>query len=413
MARPAACLLAVLLGTTGGSARAATVVVVRADGGAGPRWGLAEQRVRDELRALGMTVADARPSSLDDGAMAALLAEHAAVAAVHITRASDRAEVTLWLAEPAPRRIALTLEGSQPAAIAALHTAELVYGESRSATPPRPVADADAAPPAPLVSWDPAASTSPPPAIPAPPRPAPAMSTEPSPQSLVPPLPAAAEAPRPSSRPPISQPELAAPPAPTRPPQPSEFDDELPPLVRAAPAPAGRQGLLVAVDVGGGPGGAGVLVGPELAARRELTSRLEFGGGLFSLLSPTWMAGPRGSIRLGLVAARVQLGLRWQLAPRLSLRLALGGGIALGWAVGRALEPWRSATSFAPVGLLSPAITFVIPFARRASLHAGFAADILLPAMRIHSAGLETARLGLPLLRGVLGIAWDWSLRRP
>ncbi|MCY1013748.1 hypothetical protein OV079_51145 [Nannocystis pusilla] len=94
MARPAACSARRLLGLTGGPARAAAVVLVHAESLARPRWPLAEMRVRDELRALGMTVAEARTRSTDDGAMAALLAEHAALAAVQTSRTSDRGEVT-------------------------------------------------------------------------------------------------------------------------------------------------------------------------------------------------------------------------------------------------------------------------------------------------------------------------------
>ncbi|MFY0534745.1 hypothetical protein [Nannocystis pusilla] len=84
--------------------------LVHAESLARPRWPLAEMRVRDELRALGMTVTEARTRSTDDGAMAALLAEHAAVAAVQISRTSDRGEVTLWFAEPVSRRVSLALE---------------------------------------------------------------------------------------------------------------------------------------------------------------------------------------------------------------------------------------------------------------------------------------------------------------
>ncbi|MCY1057329.1 hypothetical protein [Nannocystis sp. SCPEA4] len=402
MARPAACLLAALLGLTGGSARAATVVLVHAESPARPRWPLAEQRVRDELRALGMTVAEARTRSTDDGAMATLLAEHAAVAAVQISRTSDRGDVTLWLAEPAPRRISLALEDGQHASIAALRTAELVHTETREGARPESTAEAQAPgpPPVPLPPWTAATATP----IPPPPT---ADPTPPSPPNA-------------PSQPLTAPPAAAIPSLPAKvasPPQLSEFVDDLPPatadLGAPAPAPLRRHGLLVAANVGGGPGGAGVLPGLELAARRELTRRLEFGGGVFSLVSPTWRTDPRGSILFGLVAARVLLGFRWQLAPRLSLRLALGGGLALGWAVGRADSPYRSATSLSPVGVLSSGITFVVPLGPRISLHAGAAADVLLPSISIRSAGVEAFRLGLPLLRGVLGIAWDWPLRRP
>ncbi|MBZ5707789.1 hypothetical protein [Nannocystis pusilla] len=409
MARPAACLFAALLGLTGGPARAATVVLVHADSPAGPRWPLAEQRVRDELRALGMTVAEARPRSTDDGAMAALLAEHAAVVAVQISRTSDRGDVTLWLAEPAPRRVSLALADGQHAGIAALRAAELVHTETREGARREPAADAPLpeSPLVPLPPWTVATTNST--AAPIPPPPSadatPPASASPSPPLTAPPAAAIPPLPAPTATPPLA-PQL-----------PSEFVDDLPPatadLGAPPPAPSRRHGLLVAGNVGGGPGGTGVLPGLELAARRELTRRLEFGGGVFSLVSPTWRSDPRGAIRFGLVAARVQLGFRWQLAPRLSLRLALGGGLALGWAVGRADSPFRSATSISPVGVLSGGVTFVVPLGPRISLHAGAAADILLPSLSVRSAGVEAFRLGLPLLRGVLGIAWDWPLRRP
>ena len=414
MARRAACLLAALLGSTSSPARAATVVLVQPEG---PRWRVAELRVRDELRALGMTVTESRPRRTDDGAMNTLLAEHAAVAAVQISRTSDRADVTLWLADPAaaaPRRVTLAVDDGQHAGIAALRTAELVRTETLPSPEPAPIADAAReASLVPLPPWNVAPATSA--IVPAPQSP-PAENLGPAPPPTSQPSP---------SQPPTSQsspspsPDASAPlpiaPRSTEPRPLSELVDDLPPAVTAEPTTMTprHHGILVAATLGGGPGGAGVLPGLELAARRELTRRLEFGGGVFSLVSPTWKSDDRGSILLGLVAARAQLGLRWQFAPRLSLRLALGGGLALVWAVGRADSPYRGATSISPVGILSTALSFVIRLGPRTSLHTGAAVDVVLPPLVIRSAGIEAFQIGQPLVRGILGIAWDWPLRGP
>ncbi|MFY0537498.1 hypothetical protein [Nannocystis pusilla] len=147
MARRAACLLAATVWLTGsGPAHAATVVLVHAPDA---RWRLAELRVRDELRALGMTVTDAGARGRDDGAMATLLAEHAATAAVQISRNDERAAVTLWFAEPAattPRRLELALDDGPQPGLVALRAAELVHTETRGRAEPTPVASTPAAP---------------------------------------------------------------------------------------------------------------------------------------------------------------------------------------------------------------------------------------------------------------------------
>ncbi|MFY0537497.1 hypothetical protein [Nannocystis pusilla] len=173
-----------------------------------------------------------------------------------------------------------------------------------------------------------------------------------------------------------------------------------------------HHGLLVAANVGGGPGGAGVLTGLELTGWRELGRRLEFAGGLTGLVTPGWRSDLRGSILLGLVGGRAQLGLRWQLGSRTTLRLRLGGGLALGWAVGRATSPYRSASDFQPIGMLSATLTLAVRLAPRLSAHGGVGIDVLLPPLSIRSGGVEAFAIGRPLLRGLLGLAWDWPLAR-
>jgi hypothetical protein len=316
MARRAACLLAATVWLTGiGPARAATVVLVHAPDA---RWRLAELRVRDELRSLGMTVTDAGPRGRDDGAMATLIAEQAAVAAVQISRTGERADVTLWFVDAvtsAPRRLEFAVEDSLQPGLVALRAAEWVRTETRARPAPEPAA-LDSTPAAALVPLAPA-STSPAQS----PAPIESASTPSTPPTTTTPV---------SPTPPVASP-LIPPPAPFSGPQPPagpslpEFTDDLPPAPPAAPAPpVRRHGLLVAATIGGGPGGAGALAGLDLAGWRELGRRLEFSGGVTTLVTPGWREDVRGSILLGVVAGRAQLGARWQLGSRTTLRFGLG-----------------------------------------------------------------------------------------
>ncbi|MCY1011452.1 hypothetical protein OV079_39010 [Nannocystis pusilla] len=448
MARRAACLLAATVWLTGsGPAHAATVVLVHAPDA---RWRLAELRVRDELRALGMTVTDAAARGRDDGAMATLLAEHAAAAAVQLSRDDERAAITLWFVDPAataPRRLEFAIgDGRQPGLVA-LRAAELIHTETRDRAEPLAAASTPAAPLVPLAPWaapappDAPRSPSVPPSTSAAANPT-STSTNPitttsdaatttatsiaatTPSTSTHPTTATSAAP--TSPAPLSNAanptaatsasnSVPAPPPLTPLPRPSpalpEFADDLPPPITPA-APEKRHGLLVAANVGGGPGGAGVLTGLELTGWRELGPRLDFAGGLTGLVTPGWQTDLRGSILLGLVGGRAQLGLRWQPGSRTTLRLGLGGGLALGWALGRAISPYRSASDFQPIGMLSATFTLAVRLGPRLSAHCGAGIDVLLPPLSIRSGGVEAFAIGRPLLRGLLGLAWDWPLAR-
>ncbi|WP_434421499.1 hypothetical protein [Nannocystis pusilla] len=446
MARRAACLLAATVWLTGsGPARAATVVLVHAPDA---RWRLAELRVRDELRALGMTVTDADARGRDDGAMATLLAEHAATAAVQISRNDERAAVTLWFVDPAaaaPRRLELAIDDGRQPGLIALRAAEWVHTETRGRAEPEPapVASTLAAPLVPLASWAVAAPADAAPRSPTVPpstsstatHPTTATSTAATSTSLSTAThPAAATstslsnatnstAATSTSLSTATAPTLATsasnsipgPPslAPLPPPSPAlpEFADDLPPPVAPA-APAKHHGLLVAASVGGGPGGAGVLTGLELTGWRELGRSLEFAGDLTGVMTPGWRSDLRGTILLGLVGGRAQLRLRWQPGSRTTLRLGLGGGLALGWAVGRATSPYRSASDFQAIGMLSATLSLAVRLGPRLSAHGGVGLDVLLPPLSVRSGGVEVFAIGRPLLRGLLGLAWDWPLVR-
>lgn len=411
MARRAACLLAATVWLTdSGPAHAATVVLVHAPDA---RWRLAELRVRDELRALGMTVTDAGARGRDDGAMASLLAEHAAAAAVQVSRNDERAAVTVWFVDPAataPRRLELALDDGRQPGLVALRAAELVHTETRGRAEPEPalVASTPAAPLVPLAPWAVAAPADAAPRSSTVPPPTAATSTSATTTASL------ATATGPTTATSVSD-LIPGPPPFTPLPRPSpalpEFADDLPPPVAPA-APAKHHGLLVAANVGGGPGGAGVLTGLELAGWRELGGRLDFAGGLTGVVTPGWRPDLRGSILLGLVGGRAQLGLRWPLGSRTTLRLGLGGGLALGWAVGRATSPYRSASDFRPIGMLSATLTLAVRLGPRLSVHGGVGIDVLLPPLSIRSGGVEAFAIGRPLLRGLLGLAWDWPLAR-
>lgn len=447
MARRAACLLAATVWLTGsGPAHAATVVLVHAPDA---RWRLAELRVRDELRALGMTVTDAGARGRDDGAIATLLAEHAAAAAVQVSRDDERVAVTLWFVDPAttaPRRLEFALDDGPQPGLVGLRAAELIHTETRdrAGSQPAPAASTPAAPLVPLAPWAVAAPADAPRSPTAPPATNNTTATPPTSTtaaslanatsqtattSTTTALPASATSPTattsttpalpPSATPPTAATSAAslapAPPPLTPLPRPSpalpEFADDLPPPIPPA-APVKHQGLLVAANVGGGPGGAGVLTGLELHGWRELGPRLDLGGGLTGVVTPGWRTDVRGSILLGLVGGRAQLGLRWHLGSRATLRLGLGGGLALGWAVGRATGPYRSASDVQPIGMLSATLTLAVRLGPRLSAHGGAGIDVLLPPLSIRSGGVEVFALGRPLLRGLLGLAWDWPLAR-
>ncbi|MCY0988584.1 hypothetical protein OV203_15735 [Nannocystis sp. ILAH1] len=406
MARRAACLLAATVWLTGsGPAHAATVVLVHAPDA---RWRLAELRVRDELRALGMTVTDAGARGRDDGAMATLLAEHAAAAVVQVSRNDERAAVTLWFVDPAataPRRLELAIDDGRQPGLVALRAAEMVHTETRGRAEPEPApaASTSAAPLVPLAPWVTPADAAPRSPIAATTNTTSTSATTPASLSNATNPTTATSNPLPGPAPftPLPRPSPALP----------EFADDLPPPVAPA-APVKHHGLLVAANVGGGPGGAGVLTGLELTGWRELGRRLEFAGGLTGLVTPGWRTDLRGSILLGLVGGRAQLGLRWQLGSRTTLRLGLGGGLALGWAVGRATSPYRSASDFQPIGMLSATLTLAVRLGPRLSAHGGAGIDVLLPPLSVRSGGVEAFAIGRPLLRGLLGLAWDWPLAR-
>lgn len=436
MGRCAAWLLAAVVALTSAPANATTVILVRVSKArAATRWRAAENHMRDELLALGLQVAEVQPRDAGTDAMRTVLAEHAADAAVQITRSGKRASVTVWLAEPAPRAprtVAVAVDGGEHPGVAMLRAAELVRAQilGRDALDePAPIPESEtsaaqseptpagggsstaAGPAAPVVPVAPAPLVPPTPAAPTPP--------------LVPPTPTA------STPPTTPQPREATPP--NGEPQPDFVDETVipvapddpeseqpgplqqpPPTADQAPptsAPATRRhGFVVAATLGGG--SIGALTGLELEGWRELSRRLDFGGGVTSLVTPTWRPISHGSVLLGVTSAHLSLALRVPLGARTSLRLAAAGGLAIAWAVGRAEAPYRGVSDARPAGTLSAALALVVRINPRTSLHLGATCDLVLPPMIIRSGGTESARLGVPLVRGVLGVAWDWPLRR-
>lgn len=409
MSRSSAWLLAAVFALPSAPAEASTVVLTRVtDAPPKTRWRVAEDHLRDELRALGLTVAEARISAAEPAAIAALLAEHAADAAVQVTRAGKRASVLVWLAAAdgaEPFAVSVAVDARERPSVAMLRAAELVRAEihdhlaaAGDAPPDTAASDTtalDAPPLVPPASPAPLVPAAPPPALPAEPAPSPASTLgDPS-------LDIADDA---SFSAPSASPAIAA-----------EFDAPGAPQPLAGPdlpepEPPRRHGLFVAATVSGG--SIGALTGLELEGRRELTRRLELAGGVGSAVTPGWRADVRGSILVGLAVARLGLASQLALGRRVALRLAGSGGLALAWAAGRAVAPYRGSTDVRPIGHLSFALALVLRLAPRAALHTGVGLDLLLPSLVVRSAGTEFAALGPVLARGFLGLSWDWPLPR-
>lgn len=440
-------LLVGLLLLGAGPARAepaATVVLLRTRPGDGGRWRSAEERTRDELRMMGLQVTEVVVRD-DPSEIERAMAEHGARAAVRLERTGEAGEATLWWAEAdgarrAARLEGLATEGRAAAALAALRAAEMVRSEAQTRGGPRA---AEAVPEDSAMAGGVGVPEAGPRDMS---RPATAAVLEAGPRDMSRPATAASAAsvPRDTSRPTAGS-ERDAGPDPTdmlrsaaaAPPDPRDSSDagHVPPppgpaeaggatarsgpidpleLVEAEPPPPPspstprptRGAIGLYAGVGGGPGGAGPLVGGGLALRGYVTRSLALQGELQGATSPGWISGQDTQLRVGVAGARAALVFVARREARVAWRLGLGGGLTLAWALARAPDRLRSQDHVA-VAALQASVHAAIRAHDRLRVVLGVDVDLLAPPVAVRVRGVELARLGAPLLRGVLGLEWD------
>lgn len=383
------CLLIVGLGApwtrTARAEPPTTIVLVRTRVADPGRWRAAELRTRDELRMLGLRVLEIEVRD-DPSALASALAEHGARTAVHVARDGDLAVATVWSthgdATPTATRLGdLAAEGTAAAALTALRVAEVVRVEAARPTEPPPVADPARADDAPVPQ---------------------AISYESwQPQPVLPPTPPPAD--------------IAGPPVRDRSPDPLELVDlepaTAPPPPR--PPPAARGAIGVYAGAGGGPGGAGALVGGAFAARRHVARLLALQGELQAATSPGWLSGQERQLRVGLAGARAALVLVARRGARVSWHAGVGGGVTFVWALGRTPDLARTSRDRVTVGVVTAGVHAAIRARDGLRVVLGVDLDLLLPPIVVRVLGVDVARVGAPVLRGALGLEWDvWRGRR-
>lgn len=412
-----------------------TVVLLRARDGDGGRWRAAEQRARDELRMMGLQVMEVAVRE-DPAEIERAMAEHGARAAVRLEREGETGAATMWWAEAdgarrAARLEGLATEGRAAAALAALRAAEMIRAEAQARGGPR-AAEAvpeDSAQPADAGvpeagPWDMSrtAGTAVPEAVPRDmtrPTAGSGRSTEPG--LMVRNGAAARSDAPPDSRDSSDAGLVPTPPGPAQagaardrsgPLGPLELVD-LEPSSPPRPTPPPTRGAIgVYAGVGGGPGGAGVLVGGGLALRGHVTRSLAIQGELQGATSPVWLSGQDAQLRVGVAGARAALMFVARRDARVAWRLGIGGGLTLAWALARTPDRMRSQDLVA-VAAIRASVHAAIRARDRLRVVLGVDVELLAPPVAVRVRGVELARLGAPLLRGVLGLEWDaWPRRR-
>ncbi|MCY0989382.1 hypothetical protein OV203_19740 [Nannocystis sp. ILAH1] len=192
-----------------------------------------------------------------------------------------------------------------------------------------------------------------------------------------------------------------------------ELDEIDLPLAAPRPPPAthrrraSRGGWVgVAVNAGGGPGGARGLLGGSGSFGWQLAPALSLQAELFAWASPTPIHLDAGSIRVGQSAGQLLFGLSPRGERRVMPRVRVGGGPALVWALGEARSPLRGHDEVAPVGVVTAGIGLAARVRPRLRLYAGVDVHVMTPPARVVVDGFEVLRLGLPLVRGAMGIEW-------
>lgn len=197
-----------------------------------------------------------------------------------------------------------------------------------------------------------------------------------------------------------------------------DFVVAAPPPVEPPPQPRdagglGDRGVGVYAGIGGGPGGAGTLVGGALALRWDLSRRLAIQGEAQGSTSPSWLSGQGQAFRVGLAGARAALVFIARREARVSWRLGLGGGVTMAWAFARSRDQLQRSQDRVVVGALRASVHAAIRVRAQLRLVVGVDVDLLGPPVAVRVRDAEVARFGTPLVRGVLGLEWDWWSRAP
>ncbi len=197
---------------------------------------------------------------------------------------------------------------------------------------------------------------------------------------------------------------------------PLDYIDAAPPPVESAKAPRdidgpGDRAIGVYASIGGGPGGAGSLVGGGLVMRWDLGDHLAVQGEAEGATSPVWRPAQDHRFRLGLAGARAALVLVARRDARVGWRFGFGGGASMVWALARSPDRLRSSQDRAVVGALRASVHAAIRVRAQLRLVVGAEVELLLPPVAVRVQGFEVARLGTPLVRGVFSLEWDWRSR--
>ncbi len=397
------------------AAPASTVVLVRMPAGEHGRWRAAEDRTRDELRVMGMGVVEVELRE-DRADIERAMAEHGAFVAVLVERERDVGAAEIQWLDPgdgerrAVRIEGLATDGRAAAIVAALRAAELVHTQMQSRGEHREEAGVkDRSPSAGIQS---AATTAT--------RTGREADIEARPEAGVrdrsPALSAEGAGVAAAGDGPTQSGVATVTVAPVW----SDVIDPLDFVVAAPPPPkpqprdpgaSGDLALGVYAGVGGGPGGAGPLIGGGLALRWHVLHNLAIQGEAQGAISPVWLSGQGQSFRVGLAGARAALVFVARRDARVSWRLGLGGGATLAWALARSKDPVRSSQDRIVVGLLRASVHLAIRVRAHLRLVIGLDVDLLVPPVAVQVLGAEVARVGTPLVRGVLGLEWDWWSR--
>lgn len=349
-----------------------------------------EDRTRDELRLMGIRVDEVRDPRNDDE-VGQIIAEHGALGAVRLAAADGTCEPVTWFTDDAQRGEVTPqpLSGlrGEPGLVA-LRMAETVRHRVRELqTAADPAVTAVAAVAAPIDDSR-------------------VMEAE-----LIP-------------HPPMVV-DRAASPSPAKvaasPPEWRELPDELEPSIAPAasrgrmeaPPGVGRERWLgVSAAVAGGPGGARSLLGAAMTFGWRVVSILTVQAELAALASPVSVPVSRGSVQVGLASAQLLCALGLPGDRRVMPRLRVGGGPALTWATGRGTRPENDGDDRGMVAVVTAGAGLAVRVHPRLHLSVGVDLHVFLPAVGARADEVTEFRLGPPLIRGTMGLAWVLPGRR-
>lgn len=163
--------------------------------------------------------------------------------------------------------------------------------------------------------------------------------------------------------------------------------------------------LGLSLAVAGGPGGGRSLLGAALTFGWRVVSVLTLQAELAAVASPVSVSTAHGSLEVGLASAQILCALGLPGDRRFMPRLRVGGGPVLAWTTGRG-PSMRDEHDLGAAAVVTGGAGLVIRARPRLHLNIGVDIHIFVPPIRVRVFGAEEARLGPPLVRGTLGLAW-------